>query len=836
MRRVAVGLGAALALSACGDEVGVLSLGGLEDSLVALARVTADGTVRETRLVDPRAASYFGAEDGEAVLAFHLPAALLQGPEGRPLSTEERAELKIAEGSASGQCSVCAYPSETAPFVLDRGNRCTLPPFFEQRMVGLEGEPAFSEEALASIRGNIHVERPGECGCLSERTGLVRDGFSSCEVEPGPKPHRWHRLAVSDSGSIAAIHPSMALTASISGSAQFHPVEPTFIRSPVLAEIAGGRFFASSRIISSISDIADQRFIRFDGETTASFDPIEEVGALVTAAIYDRTRGAVFLIGIAGRVWRCDEDMTRCTGTTLPSCILGEEMPIWLSNVTTSSTGDLLGITSEANLLRLPAGSDEWECRLSDPTLLEREGPAALVEDYAESLIVGDRVFTCGHASTDTHAPDDLWAAMLSTELSLNATRWHAGAIRLHLEEMLNARCQGLWHDRERGEVLAFFYDELGTQILAFGTDGAYLGKREDRFPELSEPLAMVRESTDGRSRLIAGAHGTLLIRRDNATPLSLGPVPTNRPAFALRGAQDTLVLGGEGPVSWDGECTANSLEPRAPLDLPLQAAARLPDERAVAIAAGEVVIYDASDGIVDRFAAATTNIVAAAAITEEHVVLLDRDGRAHALSLSQRQIAPLVLWTGPNVPSTQDLRFEHLTGARGLGWLSGGENLARVRVTPEGLVGELWWGPRILQKLMTGSDALEIAAYGSPSVLCAGRAMIFVRVIQRNIDGNQYLGRSVLLEPSANAQDYEVRALPGFSDQARFGASSFKALARQSSAGENAVLGFGDGLILRPDSKPWYMPNGQLTSIVEMGDQAVLTDRAGLRVFLRSP
>jgi hypothetical protein len=55
-------------------------------------------------------------------------------------------------------------------------------------------------------------------------------------------------------------------------------------------------------------------------------------------------------------------------------------------------------------------------------------------------------------------------------------------------------------------------------------------------------------------------------------------------------------------------------------------------------------------------------------------------------------------------------------------------------------------------------------------------------------------------------------------------------------SAGVNPVITFGSGLVLRPDSEPYFAPNPDFTSIVEVDRNVVLTDRAGLRIFLSSP
>lgn len=847
---------ASFVCGACGDEVAFLSLSGLEGSVVVLARLGPDALVIDAKLIDPASApAYFSGEPEDTIHAFAIEGALVQDAAGRPLDADQRAALTIARGGElnTGRCSICPVPAASPPFVLEPGSRCALPAYTEHRRLGFESEPpALSAEQLDAIRADLRIERPGACGCLSERTGTVRGSFTTCDVEPGPKPHRWDHLAVSNDGAIAAVHPSTILTATIGAEPVFHAIEQSFIRSPILTAIGarGRRFFTLGRVASTFPDIPETAFFELDGDTLESFDPIGELDDLPSAAVFDPARASLHLLGREGRVWRCGEDLAHCERSDLPSCGPGVVVTRDISNAVLLPSGDIIAVTSEGHLFQLRAGSDAWECRLGELSLLRREGPLGQVETFAESLVAGDRLYTCGHGSTDGDAPDDLYALVLTTELSLAEPRWHAGEITVYVEPLFEGRCQGLWHDRAHDEVLAFYFGERDTAVLAFDRAGRFLGRRDGdglsspdrapRFPQLDEPIALVSESPDHRTRLIAGAHGSLIAERESGAITAIGPQPSNRPAFAIARPDGALLLGGgETPAIWDGGCERSSLTPRAPLDDPsamIDAAIGLPDGRAVLISGDEVSIYDPASGAGDRFSIALPELSSAAAITATELVVLDTAGTAHVLSLDQRTLRSLELWSDPQTPSGRAVRFRYLAGANGLGWLSGDSELARLRRGPNGVIGELGWGAQIHDRLLAASEPLEIESYGASAVLCAGRTVIFVRGILRAIDGPLYLARTLLLEPSSLSHDYALRVLPGFSDQARFGTESFDDVVNVMSASENPVLSFGTGLVLRPDSEPWQAPNPEHTSIVERGDQAVLTDRAGLRVFLRSP
>lgn len=832
-----------LACAACSDEVGFLSLSGLESSIVVLARLGPDARVIDAKLIDPASsASYFDGEPEDTIHAFALDRALVQDAAGRALDDEQRAALSVAHGEpAATRCSVCPVPASSPPFVLEPGSRCALPAFAEHRQLGFDSAPpALSAEQLDSLRAELRIERPGECGCLSERTGTVRGSFSACDVEPGPKPHRWDHVAVSDDGAIAAVHPSTILTATIGAEPIFHALSSTFVRSPTLTAIRGRRFFSVGRVVSTFPDIPETNFFELDGDAIENFDPIGEVDDLPQAAVFDPARSAAFLLGREGRVYRCGEDLAHCERSDLPVCSPNVPVRRDLSNAALLPSGDIIAVTSEGHLFQLRAGSDAWECRLGDLAFVRREGPLGQVETLSESLVAGDRLFACGHGSTNSDAPDDLYAMVLSAELSLAEPRWHAGEITVHVEEVFEPRCQGLWHDRQNNEVLAFYFRERGTVVLAFDLSGNFLGRRDEaRFPGIDEPIALVAESPDRRTRVIAGSHGGLYVDRDAGGLTAIGPQPVNQPSFAIARREDVLLLGGgASPRSWDGGCERTSVVSRAPLELAsaLDAATVLFDGRALVLTTDEVAIYDPATGISDRFAIDLPALSAAAAITATEVVLLDTSGAAHVLSLEQKNLRPLVLWSEPGIAGDRPLRFRHLAGANGVGWLSGGLELVRLRQGPSGVIGELWWGAQLHDALAAAPEPFEVDNYGAAAILCAGRTSIFVRGILRAIDGPIYLARTLLLEPSSLAHDYALRILPGFSDQARFGTESFDDFANVVSAGENPVFSFGTGLVLRPDSEPWHAPNPEHTSIVERGDQVVLTDRAGLTVFLRSP
>jgi hypothetical protein len=265
--------------------------------------------------------------------------------------------------------------------------------------------------------------------------------------------------------------------------------------------------------------------------------------------------------------------------------------------------------------------------------------------------------------------------------------------------------------------------------------------------------------------------------------------------------------------------------------------AAALPDGRVVAFTAGEVLLYLPERGVIDRWTMPLPIVRAAAAITADQVVLLDDQGTAQVLTISDRTVTPLPIEIEPGRPSTTAPRFTSVTAGPGFGWLSGGADLARVRAGPAGLRGELWWGPRIREQLATGADPLEVELYTAAAVLCSGSTVVQVRATVVDLIGAVfYLSRTVLLEPKDERGEFGARPLAGFVDQLRLGSRSFRHLASHLGASPVPVMTFRHGLVLRPDSNPWYLPHPDVTALVERSTNAVITDRVGNRVFLRVP
>jgi hypothetical protein len=839
----------ALAGCACGDDVAFFSLTGLEDSLLVLARTSEDGGILEAKLSDTNAPVYFPSSEGDTLHAFALDKNLIRDAEGRPLDANALTELAIASGSSCGRC---AFSAASAPFILEPGDRCALPSFFEHR----QSAGSSSEEQLAALRSAIQLERAGPCGCTDLELRRTLGSFSECPVDPTPIPHRWHQIAVTDEGGIAAIHPSTALTATAGFAPVFHPLDSSFVRSPSLISLGSGgrRFLAVGRTQTILNDIPEEQFLQFEGDTIEVFDPLRELGELAKGAIHDPSRASIFFFGPStegneARVWRCNEMMTACLPNELPRC--GTGLETGLSGAVLLPAGDLIAVTVNGDLYQLPAGSNDWICRLSDQAQLLRIGPLqnnpiiVRTSAFDHAIVAGDRLYTCGHGREDDADADTL-ALVLSAELSLAEPLWHRSELAFYAEPGATARCRGLWHDRVSGEVLAFFERDSKHEVLAFDFDGRLIDRRDGpglsspsraaRFAGFKEAVILVRESPNGRNVLLAGAHGALSLERDRGALSSIGAEPPLQPAFAVEHSDGALILGGgRAPALWNGGCEPASLESKEPVPSMIEAAVALFDRTSAVLTRSGATIYDPNAGVTDTIELELPALVSAAAITSDELVLLDVAGTAQVLSLSRAELRPLLFDSAPGVESERRPRFQFLTGTRGRGWLSGDRELARIVRGTEGLRGELWWGQEIAASLRSGGEPIEADAYGSAAMLPCGAAVVFVRVVVQRIGAVQYLARSVLLEPTIEG-GYRTRVASGFSNQARFGVDSFSFLPVRMSASSNAIMGFSDGLLLRPDSEPWYAPVPDFTSIVGVGENVLLTDRSGNRIFLRSP
>lgn len=833
---------------ACSDEVSFVPLELDARSVAVLARTSATGELLELTLVtgeqDP---VFLEASTGDVVHVFSLEAEALLRFDGRSLDGEELRTLRATRPSpqeAPDRCLACPIPVDVAPLLLGPGYSCALPLFAEHRAQPFLGEPIAEEDIeVDALRRSIRLEWPGPCPCSRERPPVVNGPSSRCFADETPGPRRWSKLAIGDDGSVVALHPTELFAATASGAISRFPFNPPMFVPAGVGASAGpsARALAFGLVLGDRPDVDSvQRVIELAEDGPRQVELPAPPAVSWQGVLRDPARQALYFVGGSDDapprvVLRCDEPLRDCAVEPLEECERGQPARgSVLGSAALTAEGALVAPRPDGNLQVKAPGASVWRCVQGDPPELRSGGPSFFLSGIQRSLVVGDRLFHCGVASSD---PD---ALMLDThyvatsKLRPSGSPWNDGPIEIHSGASEQSACAGLWHDRAGARVYAFF-SNTRTFTLRFDEAGRFLGEGFDApYPSLEEPVALVAESHDRRNLVIMGESGALHLARDRGPLTPLGPPRPAGPAHAISVGEEVVVLGGDHePRRWSGACEEGALTPAAPLGMHLLAAASLPEGEVLGAGQGELIRYAPSQGVLQRWDVDLPELQSLAHLAGSDVLLLDAQGRAHVFSMASGASRPLRVERHPGEVAADVPAFRHLSARDGVAWLSADHQLARVRYDLDGPRAELWWTDAITSAL-EAEDTL-VGAFGPVVVPCSGSAIVFVRRrIPQFQDVAYFVARLHAIEADASGRQYETPPLPGLARPVR--GAAFGRRPTRMSSGTNPIVVFNDGLMLRPDTSPWYLSHPEVTSIAEVGTRYVVGTSAGGLEFYRTP
>lgn len=832
----------------CADEVSFIPLRLDDGDLAILARVSSGGELLDLSLETKASESrFFEAAPEDTLHVFTLGAEQLLRFDGAPLAGDELAGLRAVHRPSADPldpCLSCPIPADTSPLLLGPGYSCPLPRFSQHEQRGFGGaEDAADEDEVESLRRSLRLEWPGECPCGRQRLPTRQGPTPSCRPEPEPVLRRWSKLAVTDDGNALALHPSGLLSVTASGAVSWSEFpQPMFIPSVLIPGLPGvasafalGEFFAER----ASADL-EQRVLAL-GETGPREIALESPQYRIWRdGLRDAARQAIYLFGgqtgsAEAAVLRCDDRLQGCAPEALGACAssapaLGRDFGagVLLSN------GELLAPRLDGRLQRRAAAETTWRCVEGEAPTPRTSGAATPLNAIQGALVVGDRLFHCGIASSDPEVYLSDHHYVVTARLRPSGSPWHDGPVELYAGRSEHSTCRGLWHDRSDDRVYAFF-SNARPFVLTFDANGRYLGEDQaPTFPGISEPIAEVEASGGGRTLLIMTESGALYRSRDGAPPSPIGPAPRPTPAHAVELGERALVLGGGlGARLWSGECGEDALTPAAPLDERLEAVTALPGGEALGVGPNRLVRYSPAHGIIEAWDLSLPRPRAAAHLAGASALILDADGRVYWFSLETGALLPLPQDAAPGRAAETELRFQYLSARDGVGWLSGGAQLARVRLYPGGPKAELWWTELIGEAL--SEEDTQLGSFGPVTLPCAGQGTLFVRRRRPQLQEPDYfVPRLHMIEPSPEAEGYVTPGLSGLGRPLR--ASTFSSIPLRMSPSSSPVVVFEDGLMLRPDTEPLVISHPDVTSIVEVGASFVIGTRAGGLEFYRSP